>query len=147
VIIRSLAPTGVSPLQNSFKLSPGFRPSLLLLLWLALIAPVAAAYQPADDSDKPYALLFVTVWGPDAHPVYRVKVKIRRATEKKARWELYSDHHGELAQRLPPGPADYVAWADPKGVKDQNGKDCQPGDPVSVHFVKDERLDIGLHLK
>ena len=67
--------------------------------------------------ETPYALIFGTVWGPDDKPVYGVKVKIRRQDEKKTRWEVYSDHNGEFAQRVPAGKADYVAWADLKGYK------------------------------
>jgi hypothetical protein len=78
-----------------------------------------------------------TVWGPDDKPVYGVKVKIRRENEKRARWEVYSDHHGEFGQRVPAGKADYVAWADLKGYKST----------VTVHVDYDERVDTGLHLK
>ena len=42
---------------------------------------------------------------------------IRRADQKKAKWELNSDHSGEFAQRLPAGKADYVVWADMKGTE------------------------------
>jgi len=41
-------------------------------------------------------------------------VKIRRADQKKAHWELYSNHTGEFAQRLPPDKVYYVVWADLK---------------------------------
>src|SRR5574338_1600718 len=77
------------------------------LLCSVLLAPLAArpAAPPRDDPRKPYALIFGTVYGADDRPAYGVKVKIRGATEKKARWELYSDHHGEFAQRLPAGAA------------------------------------------
>lgn len=97
--------------------------------------------------DKPYALIFGTVWGLDNRPVYGVKVKIRRASEKKARWELYSDHNGEFAQRVPAGAADYVVWADLKGFKSNDGRKFQPAQEVTVHIDNDERADIGLHLK
>ena len=75
---------------------------------------------------KPYALIAGTVWGPDDHPVYGVTVKIRRATDKakKARWEVYSDHMGEFAQRVPAGESDYILWADLKGFKPADGKPC-----------------------
>ena len=89
--------------------------------------------------DKPYALIFGTVWGPDDHPLYGVKVKIRRADQNKAHWELYSDHNGEFAQRLPAGKADYLVWADLKGYKSPSGKELhQPGE-VKVHVDNDER--------
>jgi hypothetical protein len=97
--------------------------------------------------DQPYALIFGTVWGPDDHPLYGVKVKIRRADQKKARWELYSDHHGEFAQRLPAGPADYLVWADLKSYKSPVGKQLHQAEEVKVHVDRDEREDVGLHLK
>jgi hypothetical protein len=95
--------------------------------------------------DQSYALIFGTVWGPDARPIYGVKVKIRRQEDKKARWELISDHSGEFAQRVPAGKADYVISADLKGVKAQNGAQLR-ADEVQVHVEYDERVDTGLHL-
>ena len=80
------------------------------------------------------------MYAPDDRPAYGVRVKIRRAEEKKSRSELYSDHHGEFAQRLPAGRADYVVWADVKGPKDR------PRPEVKVHIESDERVDISLHL-
>ena len=120
-------------------------PKLLraLLLLSALLAPLAvrpAAPPPPQNAPKPYALIFGTVYAPDDRPAYGVRVKIRRALEKKSRWELYSDHHGEFAQRLPAGRADYVVWADVKGPKDR------PRPEVKVHIENDERVDISLHL-
>ena len=110
-----------------------------------LLVPVNAR---ASDRDKPqpYALIFGTVWDPDGHPLYGVKVKIRRANEKKARWELYSNHTGEFAQRLPAGKADYIVSADVKGYKLPSGRQLKPGAEVTVHIDYDERSDIGLHL-
>lgn len=135
----------------------GFLPVLVLSLlsFLRICSPlyaqsdaVAHGFLPQGRADEqPYALLFVTVWGPDNQPIYGVKVRIRRADQKKPHWEIYSDHRGEAAQRLPSGPADYLVSADPKGVKDMNGKGLQAGKEVHVHFDKDERQDIGLHLK
>ena len=102
----------------------------------------------ASQHDKPYALIFGTVWGPDNRPVYGVTVKIRRATDKpkKVRWEVYSDHHGEFAQRVPAGEADYVLWADLKGFKPVDGKPLHLVQEVTVHIYNDEREDTGLHL-
>jgi hypothetical protein len=73
-------------------------------------------------------------------------VKIRRSHDKKAKWELSSDHHGEFAQRVPAGEADYVVWADLKGVKTTDGKRLRLVQEVPVHVDNDERVDIGLHL-
>ncbi|MGA2697938.1 MAG: hypothetical protein ABSE92_17900 [Terriglobales bacterium] len=109
---------------------------------------IAPAFLPQGSvGEKPYALLFVTVWGPDNRAVNGVKVRVRRADQKKPHWEVYSDRRGEAAQRLPPGPGDYVVSADTKGIKDANGKELQAGEDVNVHFDKEERQDIGLHLK
>jgi hypothetical protein len=117
----------------------------LALLGLPPLRPGPALAQM--DPRKPYALIFGTVWGPDDRPVYGVHVKIRRAGQKRAKWELYSDHRGEFAQRLPAGKADYVVSADLKGFKSLEGKQLKPGDEVAVHIEGDERADIGLHLK
>ena len=112
---------------------PMFPARISLRLLIAVLCFVAlhgsadkAAANPAavyQKPDQPYALIFGTVWGPDDHPLYGVAVKIRRADQKKARWELHSDHHGEFAQRVPPGPADYLVWADLKGYKSASGKE------------------------
>jgi len=98
-------------------------------------------------SVKPYALIYGTVYGPDNRAVYGVKVFIRRADQKKPKWELRSDHAGEFAQRLPAGRSDYLVWAEVKGLKLLNGKTLTAGEPVVVHIENDERADIGLHLK
>jgi hypothetical protein len=111
--------------------------------------PASAMPAPAlPQHDKPYALIFGTVWGPDDRPVYGVRVKIRRATDKpkKVRWEVYSDHHGEFAQRVPVGELDYILSADLKGVKFADGTQAKMEKEVTVHIYNDEREDIGLHL-
>ena len=119
------------------------RGTLRVLALALLLLPAAAAGPTAPEKakEKPYALIFGTVFGPDAKAVAGVKVKIRRADQKKAKWELYSDRRGEFAQRVPAGKADYVVWADLPGPKDQ------PRQEVTVHVVNDERVDINLHLK
>jgi hypothetical protein len=129
---------------------------VILSLTIAALSPglkeasasdLAAQNAQPKNNEKPYAVIFGTVWGPDDKPVYGVRVKIRRENEKKARWEVYSDHKGEFAQRVPAGKADYVAWAETKGVKSTHGDRLQPGDKVTIHVEYDERVDTGLHLK
>jgi hypothetical protein len=114
-------------------------------LLLAFLLVPASAWSE-NPKPRPYALIFGTVWGPDGRPLYAVQVKIRRANEKKARWELYSDHAGEFAQRVPAGNADYIVWAEVKGYKPPSGKKLKPSSEVTVHIDSDERSDIGLHL-
>ena len=89
----------------------------------------------------PYALISGTVWDTSNHPAYGVKVKLRRATDKKARWEAVSDHHGEFAFRVPKGGGDYVLQADVK-MKAKNA----PKPETKVHVDNDERADVSLHL-
>jgi hypothetical protein len=127
-----------------------------LLLLIALLTftlspsgyiPARTATPPVEEKyEKPYALIFGTVWGPDNRPVYGVKVKIRRADRKKPKWEQYSNHTGEFAQRVPAGRADYVVWPDLKGFKSPEYKTLHAGTEVTVHIQNDERADIGVHL-
>jgi hypothetical protein len=135
----------VSLRSTLLRLIPRFRVLPLTLFVLILIVPVLS--HAGEDPRKPYALIFGTVWGPNDRPVYGVRVKIRRADQKKAKWELYSNHQGEFAQRLPAGKADYIVWADLKGFKSMSGKELSAGEQVTVHIEGDERQDIGLHLK
>ena len=121
------------------------------MLFALLLLPVLnsqeslLAAQKSRDRDKPYALIAGTVWGPDDRPVYGITVKIRRATDKKPKWEVYSDHHGEFAQRVPAGEADYILTADLKHFKSADGKPLHAQE-VTVHIYDDEREDTGLHL-
>ena len=122
-------------------------------LWLILtlligLSPLAHSAAQQVKPGQPYALIFGTVWGPDDRPVYGIRVKIRRATDKpkKVRWELFSDHRGEFAQRVPAGEADYIISADLKGVKFADGKPARLAQEVTVHVYNEEREDTGLHL-
>jgi hypothetical protein len=114
--------------------------ALLLVLGGALnAAPLHPSPQSKSEA-KDYALIFGTVWGPDSRPVAGVPVRIRRASEKKFRWELVSNRTGEFAQRVPVGEQDYVIQADiktPKGT---------PKPEIKVHIENNEREDVGLHL-
>jgi hypothetical protein len=103
---------------------------------LLTAAPLLAG---GSEHEKPYALIFGTVWAPDQRPAPGIRVKIQRAGEKKPRWELTSDARGEFAQRVPPEPAEYLVWAERKGSK-------EPAAETKVHIEADERVDVGLHL-
>jgi len=121
--------------------------SLLCLLYAATAGAAGAGTSPDRKPDQPYALIFGTVWGPDDRPLYGVKVRIRRASEKKPHWELFSNHSGEFAQRVPAGKADYVIWADLKGYKPPSGVQLHQGEEATVHVEYDEKVDTSLHLK
>ena len=122
-----------------------------ILCFIVLSVPairVSASPAPVyQKPDEPYALIFGTVWGPDDHPLYGVRVKIRRADQKKPHWELMSDHNGEFALRVHPGPADYLVSADLKSYKSLSGKELHQDEEVKVHIENDERQELGLHLK
>jgi hypothetical protein len=134
------------PRRLEFHSCPAYRMVLLGLCIFATLGFGTSAAAAENKHEQPYAVIFGTVWGPDDHPVYGVKIKIRRDNEKKVRWELYSDHNGEFAQRVPAGKQDYVIWADTKGHKSANGNWLQ-GEEVKVHVDADERVDTGLHLR
>jgi hypothetical protein len=111
----------------------------LLVLLLAAACVLPAHADSRSDARKPYALLFGTVYNAANHPVYGVKIKIRRADKKRAKWELYSDHQGEFAQRVPAGKADYVISTE--------AKKGQPAAETTIHIDADERKDFSLRLK
>lgn len=120
---------------------------LLSLAWLSSPSSAAAAPREKKAEQRHDGLVFGTVWDPNGRPVFGVRVKIRRASEKKARWELYSNHLGEFEQLLPAGS--YVVWADikrpKKAKKGDQGNSWSPPQ-VTVQVENDVRVDIGLHL-
>jgi hypothetical protein len=122
-------------------------PALQLCLAQATSTDKTEKKETNDNHEKPYALIFGTVWTPDNRPVYGVKIKCRRSDQKKPHWELISDHSGEFAFRVPAGKADYLVTADLKGFKSLDGKHFQSPPEVIVHIENDERTDIGVHLK
>ncbi len=114
--------------------------SLLILASPLAIAQNASATQSPQAAKNDYALIYGTVWGPDDHPVAGIPIKIRRASDKKPKWELVSDRSGEFAQRVPVGKQDYIIEADVKMPKGQ------PKPQTKVHIDDNERQDVGLHL-
>ena len=120
----------------------GFACALLVLVALraTVVAQDAASPQKPAAEKKDYALIYGTVWGPDDRPVAGVPIKIRRASDKKAKWELMSDRRGEFAQRVPVGTQDYIVQADIKMPKGQ------PKPETTAHIDNDERTDISLRL-
>jgi hypothetical protein len=120
-----------------------------LALWMLLLGrgiPMAAAFSPPQSTShkspaaQDYALIFGTVWGPNDRPVGGISIKIRRATDKKPKWELVSDNNGEFAQRVPAGTMDYVIQADIKTPKGQ------PKPEITVQISDNERKNVGIHL-
>jgi hypothetical protein len=128
------------------RLSPAGFLLIVLLLPVLFLSSHNRLLAGSKPKGKPYALIAGTVWGPDDHPIYGVMVKIRRPKDKKPKWELYSDHMGEFAQRVPAGESDYILTADLKGLKTADGRPLRLVQEVTVHIYNDEREDTGLHL-
>jgi hypothetical protein len=120
---------------------------LLSAIWLAWPGVAVALPRDKKAEEKHYGLIFGTVWNSKDQPVQGVRVKIRRASDKKARWEVYSNGVGEFEQLVPAGS--YVVWADVKrpktAKKGDHGNHWTPPQ-VTVQVDNDVRVDIGLHL-
>jgi hypothetical protein len=118
--------------------------SVLLSLLLSFAPPAIARNPSPTQSSNPsktdYALIYGTVWGPDNHSVSGVPITIRRGIDKKPKWKLTSDTHGEFAQRVPVGGQDYIIEADIKMPKGQ------PKPQVKAHIEDNERQDVSIHL-
>ena len=112
----------------------------LVLTGSALVEPHSLSAAEQQGKPKDYALIIGTVWGPDNRPVAGIPIKIRRASDKKPKWELVSNSRGEFAQRVPPGAQDYIIQAD---IKTSKG---QPKPEITVKISDNERQDVGLHL-
>lgn len=93
---------------------------------------------------KHYGLIFGTAYGPDNRPFYGAKIEIH-PPGKKHGWELRSDHRGEFAQRVPPGPADYVITGEAEIVSPETHKKKRVKSEAKVHLDNEERQDVSLH--
>jgi len=129
---------------------------------VALFAALAVARVLGDDDKdgkkkkaekppKPFAIIFGTAYGPDDRPLYGVKVKIHPVDKKHPSWDLASDHRGEFAAHVPPGPCDYIVqgegdYAPLENGKPQMSKKKKLRGETKVHIDNDERRDISLHL-
>src|SRR5215467_8489757 len=121
-----------------------------------LLLPVAsfAGSQDAKNDDKKkdsYGLIFGTAYGPDDRPLYGVRVIIHPAGKKHPSWQLMSDHRGEFAQRVPPGPGDYevtgaIDLIPVEDGKPQKSKRKHLKGEAKVHVDDQERRDFSLHL-
>src|ERR1700730_15759826 len=92
-------------------------------------AATSAAKQPApsDSSSSRKSkhshaddlLIRGTVFNERGLALQGVKLRIRRADQKKPRWEAYTNSRGEFAVRVPKGP-DYEIAAENKGYAKQS---------------------------
>jgi len=102
-----------NPRFGQLLMRRSFRVLLPIVLVLAAVSSQPGVLAASKPKGKPYALIAGTVWGPDDHPVYGVTVKIRRAKDKKPKWQVYSDHLGEFAQ-VPMQSSTHHAGAPPR---------------------------------
>jgi hypothetical protein len=128
------------------------RTAIALGLMFLLIIPSSLSLAEKDkDLRKHFGLIFGTAYGPDDRPVYGARIEIHPVGQKHPHWELFSDHHGEFAQRVPPGPADYLITGQAEIAPLQNGvaankKKQKIKAEKTVHIQAEERQDVGLHL-
>ena len=125
--------------------------AVALAVFIAVFFSPAAA-QNRNDLRKHYGLISGTAYGPDDRPMYGVRVTIHRAGKKHPSWDLVSDHRGEFAQRVPPGPGDYVIDGQvevapiEKGVPNMHKKMKLKGE-TTVHIDSEEIQDVSLHME
>ena len=130
---------------------------LALFVCSALMQPLAQSDKKSQQADKKkpeksYGLIFGTAYGPDDRPLYGVRITIHPEGKKHPSWELVSDHRGEFAQRVPPGPKDYLIKGEaeyaPVGEsgKPQLSKKKKLKGETRVHIEGQERQDVGVHL-
>lgn len=82
-------------------------------------------------------LLRGTVFNERGLAMREVRLRIRRANEKKSHWETYTNSRGEFAVRVPPG-SDYEIQAERKGFESQtrpiNAKDSVGDEKINLHM-------------
>lgn len=123
----------------------------ILVAGIAMALLLSSAFA-REDPKKHYALIFGTIYGSDDRPVYGVRVTIHPVGRRRPSWDLVSDHRGEFAQRVPPGPEDYVVTSEAEMApvekgKPQTSKKKKFKAETKVHIAEEERQDITLHLK
>jgi hypothetical protein len=81
-------------------------------------------YSSSSKTKKKYShandfLLLGTVFTPTGYAFPNVHLRLRRSSEKKFRWETYTNSRGEFAVRVPQGQ-EYEMVVQAKGFADQN---------------------------
>src|SRR5215470_13459213 len=111
---------------------------ILALTSCFFLLSLHTASETRKPKTKETAVIFGTVWGPDDRGLPGIRVNIRKAGEKKTRWQVFSNRRGEFEQEVPSGKQDYVIRADVKGVKLPDGRHLQPSPEVTVHIESNE---------
>jgi Carboxypeptidase regulatory-like domain len=104
---------------------------LLALAWSSAVVFVPAARGGTQSSSSSHAhdfVIFATVFTDQGFALPGAKVRVRRADEKKFRWEARSDRRGELGIRVKQG-AEYEITIEARGFQPQTRKvDAREGD-------------------
>ena len=104
---------------------------LLALAWSSGMVSAPEAHAGAQSSSKSHAndfLIFATVFTEQGFALPGARVRVRRADEKKFRWEAMSDRRGELGIRVKQD-AEYELTIEARGFKPQTRKvDAREGD-------------------
>lgn len=104
---------------------------LLALAWSLGVISAPSAPASAQSSSKSHAhdfVIFATVFTAQGFALPGARVRVRRADEKKFRWEAMSDHQGELGIRVPQD-AEYELTVEARGFQPQTRKvDAREGD-------------------
>lgn len=123
-----------------------FRTALVLSLFISVLLHSSSLAADKDkDPKKHFGLIFGTAYGPDDRPLYGAKIEIHPVGQKHPKWELVSDHQGEFALRVPPGPGDYLITGEAVIVAQDKRKQKLKAEKT-VHIQAEERQDVGLHL-
>jgi hypothetical protein len=104
-------------------ISVRFRSTLLSLAWLVAAVSVSASGASAQSEGKHAHdfLIFVSVFNNRGFALPGARARVRRAEEKKSRWEALSDRRGEFAVRVPEG-SKYELTVDANGFKSETRK-------------------------
>ena len=109
--------------------------AVLAVLSLGTVAPISVSQK--STKNKPYALLFGTVFNEDGRLVRGARVVVK-PKETKGKWETGSDNQGEFAVHLPVGKAVYILEVQAPGLAPAKKE---------VTFEGEERQDVVVHLK
>ena len=114
--------------------------ALVGLVWLAgaifVFEPAGGAQNSSSSHVHDY-VIFATVFTDRGFALPGARARVRRAEEKKFRWEAMSDHQGELAFRVPQN-AEYEMTIEARGFKTQTRK---------IDAREDNRTDLTIRME
>jgi hypothetical protein len=104
---------------------------LSAFIWTAGAISIPALSESSRNQSNPHAhdfVIFATVFTEQGFALPGARVRVRKADEKKFRWEGMSDRRGELGIRVKQG-AEYELTIEARGFKSQTRKvDAREGD-------------------